>query len=349
MSIVEADKLIVLISDLSDMLSSWDISASDACQHTRKLCAEDMEISSIAEKDKSRALETEDADRLAVEKSKKESVELFEKSTELHKLTEPLPQQAQSKLIQAQNFLKHSQQNNKESNEWRRISESEFQRAQKEYEKALEDYNWQVGIRNDALRHLQNTPETYTVRRTDSKGNSFTETRRNPEWDRAKAAFDQAEAELWRRKQILDKAKQTLGFAQEQVQLSIQAWQLSIQMINNSQQLVVKAKDLKEWSDNAYKSASYARSAAKSALNMDEEAERQNHRQKEIDEDTLRLYDKIKSSLDEVMNAVRKVVELIDSCNARDVDYRSSLDGKKTLLHKLASVVPDEIQPFTLI
>lgn len=348
MSIVEADKLVVLISDLSDMLSSWDVSASDACQHTKKVSAEDVEISNLAEKDKSRALETENTDRQAIEKSKKESLELYEKSSELHKLAEPLPKQAQNRLLQAQNFLKQSQQNNQKSNEWHHLSERELQRAQKEYEEALEEYNRQVDIRNDALRRFQNTPETYTVRRTDNNGNSYTETRHNPEWDRAKAAFEREEAELKRRKQILDKAKKMLELAQEQFQLSTQAMQLSRQMLNNSQHLLERTKDLKEWSDNAYKSSAYAVSAAKSALNLDEEAEKQNSFQKEYNEDTVRVYERIKTSVEEVVNAVQKIVEITDSCNAMNVDYRTRLDGKKTLLQKFAKIVPDDIQPLSL-
>lgn len=348
MSIVETDKLIVLITDLNDLLLSWDVSASDVYQHTKKVCAEDVEITSLAEKDKSKAIETELSDGQAVAKSKKESDELYEKSSELFKLTESLPSLAQHKLVQSQNFLKQSQQNNQKSKEWRSISEKEFRRAKDEYDKALEEYNCQVDIRNAALNRLRNTPESYTVTRKDSNGHSHTETRHNPEWDRAKAAFDREEAELGRRKQILNRAEATLDLAKTQFDLSMQASELSMQMLKNSQSVVERAKDLKEWSDNSYKSASHAVSAAKSALNLDAEAVKQNGFQNEVNEETLRLYEKIKSSLDEAVTAVQKVVGLIDSCNAMDVNYRSSLNGKKMLLHKLGSILPDEIQSLTI-
>lgn len=348
MSIVEADKLIVLISDLSDILSSWDVSASDARQHTQKVSAEIIEISNLAEKDKSRALETEEMDRQSIEKSNKESQELFEKSTDLHKLTEPLPQKAQDKLIQSQNFINQSQQNTQKSSEWLRIAENELPRAQKEYDIALDDFNTQKIIRDRAYEILISTPPTITKHRTDSNGDSYTVTVDNPDYAKAKREYEREESELRRREKILKEAKMKLDMAKEQYRMSSKASEISKQMVKDSQRLLEKAKDLKDWSDNAYKSSANAVSAAKSALNLDEDAKKQNSFQKENNDDTVRIYEKIKTSQGEVVNAVQKIVNITDSCNVMIVDYKASLDGKRALLHKFITIVPDDIQSLTL-
>lgn len=70
MSLVETDKLILLITDLDELLSSWNVAASDAYAHTLKLKAENIEVHNLAEKDKSRAIDTEESDRKAIEKSR---------------------------------------------------------------------------------------------------------------------------------------------------------------------------------------------------------------------------------------------------------------------------------------
>ena len=119
-------------------------------------------------------------------------------------------------------------------------------------------------------------------------------------------------------------------------------------MLRNSQQLLEKALDLQEWSNNAYRSSSYALSAAKSALYFDKEAKNQNEIQRELDDDVLRLFEKIKSALDEVITAVQKILELTDSCNGLNVQFSTSLEGKTILLHKMSIILPDEICSFII-
>lgn len=346
MSLVDPEKLITLISDLNELLSSWNVNASDAYRHTQQLKNEGVEVHNLAEKDKSRAIDTEDSDHKSIDKSKSESIGLFEKSEELHKQTEPLPQEAHNRLTRAQNNFKRSQQNQQKSNEWMKIATSEFKRAKGEYDKALDDYNRQVPIRNQALSVLKSTPEYITTTWRDKDGHSDSSTRRNPAYDRAKANFDREEAELERRQKILDEKERIIRLANQQLAASQEASQLSSQMFQNSQHLLERSKDLKEWSDNAYRSASYALSAAKSALNFDTEAEKQNGFQRETNDETLRLFEKIKSSVDEIVISVQKIIELTDSCNALNVQYSTSLDGKSALLHKLSAVLPDEIRSF---
>lgn len=348
MSLVETDKLILLITDLDELLSSWNVTASDAYGHTLKLKAENVEVHNLAEKDKSRALDTAETDKKSIDKSVQESQELLEKSEELHNLTEPLPEQAQQRVKHGQEACNISQQNVQKANDWLRIAQSDLQRAQKEYDKALRDYNQQVERYNYAVSVLNHTPETIAVRRTDNKGNSYTTYVHNPAWDRAKAEVDRQRAELDRRKRILDEKEQNLRLAREQYNCAENACNLSQNMLTHSQQLLKKALDLQEWSNNAYRSASYALSAAKSALNFDREAEKQNEIQHDTNSDTLRLFEKIKSALDEIVTAVQKIVELTDSCNGLNVQFSTSLEGKSTILHKLSTILPDEIRSFII-
>lgn len=346
MSLVETDKLILLITDLDELLSSWNVAASDAYAHTLKLKAENIEVHNLAEKDKSRAIDTEESDRKAIEKSTQESQELLEKSEELHKLTEPLPKQAQQRVKHGQEACKISQQDAQKAGDWLRVASKDLQRAQSEYDKALRDYNEQVTRYNNAVGILNRTPQYITVTVSDGNGKSHTETRRNPAWDRAKAEVDRQKAELDRRKRILDEKERNLRLAHEQYKYAENASNLSQKMLKNSQQLLEKALDLQEWSNNAYRSASYALSAAKSALNFDREADKQNGIQHETNDETLRLFEKIKTALDEIVNAVQKIVELTDSCNGLNVQFSTSLEGKTILLHKISAILPDEIRSF---
>ena len=346
MSLVETDKLILLITDLDELLSSWNVTASDAYAHTLKLKAENIEVHNLAEKDKSRAIATEESNRKAIEKSTQESADLLEKSEELHKLTEPLPKQAQQRVKHGQDACKISQQDVQKAIDWLKVASKDLQRAQSEYDKALRDYNEQVSRYNYAVRVLNSTPETIAIHHTDSKGNSYTTYAHNPAWDQAKAEVDRQKAELDRRKRILDEKERNLKLAHEQYKYAERASNLSQKMLKNSPQLLEKALDLQEWSNNAYRSASYALSAAKSALNFDKEADKQNEIQHETNDETLRLFEKIKSSLNEIVNAVQKIVELTDSCNGLNVQFSTSLEGKTTLLHKISAILPDEVRAF---
>lgn len=346
MSLVDPEKLITLISDLNELLSSWNVNASDAYQHTQQLKTEDIEVHNLAEKDKNRAIDTEDSDHKSIDKSKAESTGLYEKSEELHKQTEPLPQEAHNRLTRAQNNFKQSRQNQQKSNEWIKIATSELKRAKGEFDKAHRDYECQLHIYNNAEIVFHSTQENITTTWTDKDGHSHSSTKRNPAYDRAKAAYDREKAELERRKKILDEKERILRLADRQLTASQEASQLSSQMFQNSQHILERSKDLKEWSDNAYRSASYALSAAKSALNFDTEAEKQNGFQRETNDETLRLFEKITSAVDEIVISVQKIIELTDSCNALNVQYSTSLDGKSVLLHKLSAVLPDEIRSF---
>lgn len=346
MSLVEIDKLILLITDLDELLSSWNVTASDAYDHTLKLKAEDIEVHSLAEKDKSRAIDTEESDRTAIEKSTQESEDLLEKSEELHNLTEPLPKQAQQRVKHGQEACKISQQDVQKSSDWLRVAVKDLQRAQSEYEKAFQKYEEQESRYSFAVGVLNSTPKTIAVRHTDGKGNSYTTYKHNPDWDRAKAEVDRQKTELELCKKELDKKERNVKFAQEQYKNAENANKLSQKMLKNSQQLLEKAFDLQEWSNNAYRSASYALSAAKSALNFDKEADKQNEIQHETNDDTLRLYEKIRSALDEIVHAVQTIVELTDCCNGLNAQFSTSLEGKTTLLHKISSILPDEVRAF---
>ena len=98
MSLVDPEKLIVLISDLEELLSSWNVVASDAYTLTEKLKREGVEVHNLAEKDKSRSIETMEGDSREVEKSRKEIESLLEKSQDLLQRTSHLPDQINERV-----------------------------------------------------------------------------------------------------------------------------------------------------------------------------------------------------------------------------------------------------------
>ena len=346
MSLVEIDKLILLITDLDELLSSWNANASDAYAHTLKLKAENIEVQSLAEKYKDRAIDIEEYDRKTIEKSTQKSKDLLEKSEVLHELTEPLPKLAQQRVERGQDALNTSILNVHNASGWLRVASKELPRAKGEYDQAWRDYEFQEKCYYHALGVLNSTPETIEVHHTDINGDSYTTCEHNPAWDRAKDEVEIQKAELERRKGILDIKKKNSELAQEQYKYAESARDLSQRMQDNSQQLLEKALDLQEWSNNAYHSASYALSAARSALDFDTQADKQNEIQHETNVDTLRLFDKIKSSLDEIVHAVQKIIELTDSCNSLNVQFSTNLEGKTTLLQKISTILPDEFRAF---
>ncbi|MGN1220951.1 MAG: hypothetical protein ACI4TU_08430 [Candidatus Cryptobacteroides sp.] len=348
MSLVETDKLIRLITDLDELLSSWNVMASDAYNHTLDLRTENLVVRKLADKETSRTTDMEESDKIAVGKSTRESEDLLEDSKYLHTLTEPLPEEAFQRVKYGREACRISQQDAYKAADWYREAVLELKRAEEEHEIALILYNNQQERYEEAVARFNATPEKIAVHHTDSNGDSYTTYEHNPEWDRAKEDMECQKTELDRCLRVLEEKKMNLDMAHEQYQYSEKACILSNDMLKESKQLLEKAHDLQEWSNNANKSALYAIHSAESALKTDKKAEEQNDIQHEINDDNLKLLDKVDSALEETEAAVSKVLELTESCNGQNIQFLIKLEGKATVLNKLSTIVPDDIQAFKI-
>lgn len=346
MSIVEPEKLIILISDLEEMLSSWNVVASDAYALTEKIKREGEELNNLAEKDRSRSIDTEGEDYREIEKAKKVSESLFEKSHELLRQTSRLSDQAVIREQKWRRACNVSCQYIKDSDEWLNTATHELQRAQDELEGAKNAYDRQATRYDNALSKLNSTPPYIEIEKTDLNGRTYKEQGPNAEYEDAKRDVEVQVIELRRREGDLKEKRWHHERAQEQFELSNKASELTQSMQRRAQKCLDKSLDLKEWANNAEKSATYAMSAIESAQRYDNDAVCLNGKQKEINESVIREFDKLKNTLENLMSAVQNIKDQTSTCNTINVRFLNSLDIKRTLLHRLAAISPNNIAPF---
>ena len=346
MSLVEPEKLIILISDLEDMLSSWNVAASDACALTEKLSRESGEVHNLAEKDKSRSADIEGDDYREIERSKKDGESLYEKCQELLQLTSRLPDEAAIREQKWRRACEVSNQHIKEVDEWLNTASHELQRAQNELEDAENDYEKQVTRYDNAQSTLNSTPPYVEIEKTDLKGRPFKEQAPNPEYERARRDVEAQAQELRRKEGVLKEKRWYHERAQEQFDQANRASELAQDMHDRAQKYLEKSLDLKEWANNAERSATYAHSAIESAQRYDNDAKSLNEKQKDFNENITREFQKLKSTLEDFVNVVHNIKELSSVCNTINVQFLNTLDIKRTLLHRLAAISPDNIEPF---
>lgn len=348
MSIVEPEKLIILISDLEDFLSSWNVMASDALSLTEKMRAECMEVCNLAEKDKNRSMETERTDGEILKKAKEQTDSLYKKSNELKQQTSPFPDQAENRVQKWKHSCEQSDRYIQGAEEWLNTAIEELQRAQYELDEAERDYRYQVNLYHAAVDRLNSTPPMYEVTRTDLKGQEYKEMGPNPEYESARGDKVAQENELRRRKIILDDKRRVHEFAQEQKGQAKEACSIAEAMQKESERFLKEALVLKEWAYDAEKYASYALSAIESASRLNEEAEAKCKKQSAIIEEIIRQYEKIKSCQEEILYFSQNISEQTNSCNNIITRFAMVLNNKKTLLHRLSAILPDKIAPFII-
>ena len=346
MSIVEPEKLIILISDLEELLSSWNIAASDAYTLTEKLKREGIEVNNLAEKDRNRALETAEVDSHEVERLRKDSESLYDKSQELSQQTFRLSDLADERFRKWKEAHIVSNQHVQESDEWLKTANNEFRRAKYELDDAEEDYNKQEYRYNAALSTLNSTPEYYEIEKTDLKGRPYKEHGYNPAHESAKYQVGVEEEKLREKKRILKEKKDNYEQAVDQIRHAKHAARLAQDMQSTSKRNLEKSLILKEWADNAERSASYAFSAIESAQKFVSDAELFIDQQSDLNENIVREYVRLRKILDEVVIVVQNINEQTSECTIYSVDFANSLYGKRTLLHKLAAIIPDKVSPF---
>lgn len=346
MSIVEPEKLIILISDLEEMLSSWNVAASDAYALTEKIKREGEEVNNLAEKDRSRSTDIEGEDCREIESVKKEGESLLEKSQELLRQTSCLPDQAVIREQKWRRACEVSYQYYKDSDEWLNTATHELQRAKNELEDAENDYDRQATRYDNALSKLNSTPPYVEIEKTDLNGRTYKEQGPNAEYEDAKRDVEAQAQELRRREGELKEKRWYHERAQEQFEQSNKALELAQNMQKRAQKCLDKSLDLKEWANNAVRSATYAMSAIESAQRYDNDAVCLNGKQKEINENVIREFERLKNTLDNLMGVVQNIKEQTSICNTINVHFLNSLDIKKTLLHRLTAISPDSIDPF---
>lgn len=348
MSLVDPEKLIVLISDLEELLLSWNVVASDAYTLTEKLKREGVEVHNLAEKDKSRSIETMEGDSREVEKSRKEIESLLEKSQDLLQRTSHLPDQINERVQRWRRACDVSNQHVQNANEWKNLANNEFRRAQNELDDATDEYNRQVNRYNSALATLNSTYPYYEVEKTDLKGRPYKEQGPNPEHERARLDVEAQAEELRRRERELNEKKVLYERAQEQLSLAEKSLELASDMQAKAQRTLEKSLDIKEWASNAERAASYAQSAIESSLRYNNDADKLNEEQKGIGENIIRGFDKLKTTLAEAIIVIQDIKEQTSTCNSVAVQFGIALDRKKSLLYRLSSILPDKITPFKL-
>ena len=348
MSLVDPEKLIVLISDLEELLSSWNVVASDAFTLTEKLKWEGVEVHNLAEKDKSRSIETIEGDSREVEKSRKEIESLLEKSQDLLQRTSHLPDQINERVQRWRRACDVSNQHVQDANEWKNMANNEFRRAQNELDDATDEYNRQVNRYNSALATLNSTYPYYEVEKTDLKGRPYKEQGPNPEHERARLDVEAQAEELRRRERELNEKRVLYERAQEQLSLAKKSLELASDMQTKAQRTLEKSLDIKEWASNAERAASHAQSAIESSLRYNNDADKLNEEQKGIGENIIRGFDKLKTTLADAIKVIQDIKEQTSTCNSVAVQFGIALDRKKSLLYRLSSILPDKITPFKL-
>ena len=349
MSIVEPEKLIILISDLEDLLSSWNMMALDALSHTEKMRRESIEVYNSAEKDKNRSVETEGTDIQFLKKSKEQSDRLSERSSELKRQTSLLPNHAEIRVQKWKHSYELSIQYVQYVEEWLKTANKEFERAQHELNEAKNNFNDQVDCYNAAVTRLKSTPPIYEVKKTDLEGQEYKELGPNPEYEFARLDVEEQESKLSRRRKTLNDKKRIHELAQEQKEKAEEAYSIVDVMKSKSRYFLEKAFDLKEWAYDAEKSASYAISAAETVLKLNDEAETMCKKQNEIKDEVIRQSETINTYQDKMHNITKKIIDHTNSCGTVITRFVMMLNNKKTLLYRLSEILPDKITPFTPI
>ena len=346
MSLVEPEKLIILISDLEDMLSSWNVAASDAYALTEKLRIESGEVHNLAEKDKSRSVDIQGDDYREIDKSVKEGESLYEICQELLQLTSRLPEEAVIREQKWRRACEVSNQHIKEADEWLNDASNDLQRAQDELNDAENAYERQATRYDNAQSTLNSTPPYVEIEKTDLKGRPFKEQAPNPEYERARRDVETQAQELRRREGVLKEKRWYYERAQEQFDQANQASELAQDMHMKAKKHLEKSLDLKEWANNAERSATYANSAIGSAQRYSNDSKSLNEKQKDLNENIIREFHKLKSTLEDLVNVVHNIKERTSACNTINVQFMNTLDIKGTLLHRLTAINPENIEPF---
>lgn len=334
MSLNEPKKIIALMSELSELLESWNINISDDNTHTLALRAEDVSVTDNADSELNKAVEKTETDAAAIALSKETSQFLLDRSKTLLAQAEPILEQAGARVKNGINVVEIWRVNDDNSRDW-------FNVAQKEYKRSVDEYNEAVNDYNNSLPPLRRAEERLTSCVNRQRRNSDGSV--SPSCSGERSEYERCLRITQDLERIMNEKKEVMNRAEEQMKMATEAFDIASRMYSESQVLLKKSQELLDLSASSYRNANDAVSAAMSALEFDAIAEKDNCAQDNLNKDSLLNNDKIHTAMGEVHNAMNSIMDLSDSCERLNALLRSDFDAKSTLMYRFSRVLPDEI------
>lgn len=334
MSLNDPKKIISLISELNDLLESWNINISDDNVHTLRLKLEDVSVTDNANGELSKALELTEQNASAIAISKDNSECLLEKGRALLSKVEKVLEQANARVENGVEVLNMWKINDDNSRKWLKTAEKEYDRSVKEYNKAVDDYNASLPELERAAKRLNSCLDS---QRQDKDG------RITPSCSYEKSEYDERLRITKELENVVKEKMEVMERAKKQLEMASDAYKIASNMCQESQVLLEKSRKLLDLSNSSYRNANDAVSSALSALEFDRQAEKDNSQQKEHNTESSLCYDKIKTALNGVYTAVNIIMDTSDSCERLNALMRSDLESKLSLLYRFSRLQPDKI------
>lgn len=334
MSLNDPKKLISLMSEFADLLESWNINISDDNVHTQSLKMEDVSVAENADKELCRAIELTELDASSIAISKNTSENMLERGRALLSQVEPILEQANARVDNGVEVYDTWTANKTNSNNWLKTAKSEYNRSVNEYNKAVDEYN-------ASLRELERAREglnrCYRRQRTDKDGNV------TPSCSGEKAEYESRLRRTQELEDVVKRKREVMERAKAQFEMAEEAFDIASEMYQKSQALLAKSREMLDLSNYSYRNANDAISAAMSALEMDNMAEKDNLDQKETNTESSLHNDKIKTALNSVYVAVNTIMDASNSCERLNALMRSDLEAKSSLMYRFSKLNPDKI------
>lgn len=334
MSLNDPKKIISLMSELNELLESWNINISDDNAHTLSLKTEDISVADNADSELSRSLELAKQNASTIAMSKENSEHLLEKGRTLLSQVEPVLEQANTRVENGVEVLNTWKTNDDNSRKWLKIAKSEYERSVNEYNEAVDNYNASLPELERARKSLNSCYDSQT---RDKDGNITPScSYEKSEYDRRLKITQELEAIMNQKKEVMERAK-------AQLEMAAEAFNIASNMYQESQVLLEKSRELLDLSNSSYRNANDAISSALSALEFDRLAEKDNNEQNDHNTESSLCNDKIKTALSGVYVAFNTIMDASDSCERLNALMRSDLEAKSSLLYRFSRLQPDKI------
>lgn len=334
MSLNDPKKIISLMSELNELLESWNINISDDNVHTLSLKMEDVSVADNADNELRRSIDLAEQNSSTIAISKENSEYLLEKGRTLLSQVEPVLEQANARVEIGIEVFNTWEKNEGSSRMWLKSAKKEYERSVNEYNEAVDNYNASLPELERAKKKLQSCYDSQT---RDKDG------RVTPSCSYEKGVYEERLRITQRLEAIMNQKKEVMERAKAQLEMAAEAYDIASNMYQESQDLLEKSRELLDLSNSSYRNANDAISSAMSALEFDRLAENDNNEQKDHNTESLLCNDKIKTALSGVYAAVNTIMDTSDSCERLNALMRSDLESKSSLLYKFSRLQPDQI------
>lgn len=334
MSLNDPKKIISLMSELNELLESWNINISDDNVHTLSLKMEDVSVADNADNELSRSIDLAEQNASTIAISKENSEYLLEKGRTLLSQVEPVLEQANARVENGIEVVNTWEKNEGSSRKWLKTAKEEYERSVNEFNQAVDDYNASLPELERAKKRLQSCYDSQT---RDKDGHV------TPSCSYEKGAYEERLRITQELEAIMNQKKEVMERAKAQLEMAAEAYEIASNMYQESQLLLEKSRELLDLSNSSYRNANDAISSAISALEFDRLAEKDNNEQKDYNTESLLCNDKIKTSLSGVYTAVDTIMDTSDSCERLNALMRSDLESKSSLLYRFSRLQPDQI------